>query len=278
MLGARLAADAAATHEVIATGRATDVADARAVAAAFDAHRPALVINCAAYTAVDLAESQPDEAARLNTSATRVLSEACATHRVPFVHLSTDYVFDGAGTRPYREDDATTPQGVYARTKRDGELAALEHGALVVRTSWLYGPSHKNFVLTMLKLMSERDQLRVVNDQRGRPTSTATLSEALLALARAQATGVVHVADVVADPRGISWFDFACAIREGAVARGLPMKVAAVEPIPTSSYPTPAKRPAYSVLDTSRYTSLTGQTLKPWDARLADVLDIVAGR
>jgi len=280
MLGTRLAADAIAAHEVVVSDREVDIADAGAVARFLDARGPfELVINCAAFTAVDLAETERDAAFRVNATGPQVLAAACATRGARLVHISTDYVFDGSGSTPLAEDAPTGPIGAYGDSKLAGERAVLAAGGqpLVVRTSWLYGPTHKNFVLTMLKLMAERDALRVVGDQRGRPTSTATLSHALLRLAGVEATGVVHVADETG-PHGISWHDFAVAIREGALARGLPVKATVVEAIPTSAYPTPARRPAWSVFSTERYRRLTGEALPDWKQRLGEVLDVVARR
>jgi dTDP-4-dehydrorhamnose reductase len=280
MLGTRLAADAVANHEVVASDREIDIADADVVARFLDARGPFdLIVNCAAFTAVDLAETERDAAFRVNATGPQVLAAACAARGARLVHISTDYVFDGTGSEPLDEGAPTGPLGAYGESKLAGERAVLSAGGqpLVVRTSWLYGPTHKNFVLTMLRLMAERDALRVVGDQRGRPTSTATLSHAVLRLADIGAAGIVHVADE-AGPDGISWHDFAVAIREGALARGLPVKAAVVESIPTSAYPTPARRPAWSVFSTARYRTLTGEALPDWKQRLSEVLDVVARR
>jgi dTDP-4-dehydrorhamnose reductase len=279
MLGSTLARRAAdAGFDVLATGHDVDAADADAVAAFVALHRPTHVINCAAWTAVDLAETERAAAHRANARLPGVLGAAAATFGARVVHVSTDYVFDGrvpSPERALREDDPTAPASVYGTTKRDGERALLDATGgrgLVVRTSWLYGPGGKNFVTTMLKLMAERDELKVVADQRGRPTSTTTLADALLRLLDVDAGGIVHVADD-AGPRGISWHDFAVAIRAGALARGLPVKAHTIHAIPTSAYPTPAVRPAWSVLDTGRYTQLTGTSLPSWDQTLGRYLD-----
>jgi dTDP-4-dehydrorhamnose reductase len=280
MLGSQLAADANASCEVFVTGHEVDIADPVAVASWWQGHGPfEVVVNCAAYTAVDAAEANVDAATAVNATGPRVLAAACAASGARLVHVSTDYVFDGSATAAIDEDAPTNPLGIYGRSKLEGEQAVLAQGgaALVVRTSWLYGATHKNFVLTILKLMAERDTLRVVSDQRGRPTSTQTLSLALLRLVDIEARGVVHVADD-AGPLGISWHDFAVAIRARALACGLPVKASVVEPIPTSAYPTPAKRPAFSVLSTARYEALTGEVLPDWRVRLAAVLDVVARR
>ncbi|HEY1099994.1 MAG TPA: dTDP-4-dehydrorhamnose reductase, partial [Myxococcota bacterium] len=231
MLGSGLADDArAAGHDVVVSGRDVDVADAGDVAVFIAAHHPAAIVNCAAYTAVDKAESESALAERVNGLAPGVLAAAAATIGARFVHVSTDYVFSGEGDRPLDEQMPTAPVSVYGRTKRDGENAALAASdtTLIVRTSWLYAATHKNFVRTMLALMADREQLRVVADQFGRPTSTTTLSQAILALLDVGARGIVHVADDTGDA-GISWHDFAVAIRAGAVERGLPMRVQQVE-------------------------------------------------
>ena len=274
MLGTRLAVDAAASHDVVVTDRDTDITDRAAVAAFLDAHHPECIAMCAAWTAVDQAEQEPDAAFAANATGPRVVAEEAARRGIRMVHVSTDYVFDGLADRPLTEEDPVGPVSVYGRSKLAGERAVIEQGGLVVRTSWLYAATHKNFVLTMLRLMAEREQLRVVGDQRGRPTSVATLSSALLKLIDVGAAGVVHVADD-AGPRGISWHDFAVAIREGAIARALPMKTTAIEAIATSDYPTPAARPAWSVFDTAKYTRVTGEALPPWQERLHEVLDVL---
>ena len=281
MLGSRLATDArAAGHDVLVSGREVDIANAVDVAVFIAAHRPAVIVNCAAYTAVDKAEQEQDEARRINVLGASVLATAAATIGARLVNISTDYVFDGDGSVPLDEQMPTAPRSVYGHSKRDGELAILAatDTALIVRTSWLYAATHKNFVRTMLTLMADRDQLRVVSDQRGRPTSTTTLSTAILALLDVDAAGIVHVADATG-AAGISWHDFAVAIREDAVARGLPVRVQGIEAIATAAYPTPAARPAWSVFSTTRYEALTGLRLPAWRASLATVLDtIVANR
>ena len=279
MLGSRLGNDArAAGHDVVVSGREVDIADADAVATFMAAHHPQAIVNCAAYTAVDKAESEDADATRINAVGPGVLARAAAAIGARIVHVSTDYVFSGTGSTPLSEDTPTGPVSVYGRSKRAGELAVLaaNDDAVIVRTSWLYAATHKNFVRTMLTLMADRDQLRVVSDQRGRPTSTTTLSHAILRLLEVKARGVVHVADETG-PEGISWHDFAVAIREDATARGLPMKVQGVEAIPTAAYPTPAARPAWSVFATDRYRALTGEPLPPWRAALGRVLDDLAG-
>lgn len=278
MLGTRLAADAAkAGFHVVVTGHEVDIGDRAVVDAFVSVTHPRVIVNCAAYTAVDKAESEVHLAEHTNVVGPGVLSAAAARVSATMVHVSTDYVFGGTGSTPLTEQAPTAPTSVYGRTKRDGEQAVLAANdrALVVRTSWLYAATHKNFVRTMLSLMATREQLRVVGDQRGRPTSTATLSAAIINLVGANARGIVHVADD-AGPAGISWYDFAVAIRDEAAAAGLPLVVKDIEAIPTSAYPTPAVRPAWSVFDTSRYTALTGRALPAWRDTLRTVVAAVA--
>jgi dTDP-4-dehydrorhamnose reductase len=227
------------------------IEDAAAVARALDAHRPDRVVNAAAYTQVDRAESEPGIAFAANRDGAAHVARACAARGIRLVHLSTDYVFDG--TRPsWREDDPTGPLNVYGRSKLAGEQAVLDAhpGALVVRTSWLFSRDGANFVTTMLRLARQRPVLRVVADQRGCPTHADDLARALLAL---EATGVVHFAG----DGPTTWHGFATAIF--AAAR---LEVT-IEPIATSDYPTPARRPMSSVLDTSRARAL-GVVPAPW--------------
>ncbi len=281
MLGSLLARRAAAEgFIVLPTGRDVDAADHAVVDAFVAEHRPTHVINCAAWTAVDRAETEQAAAHRDNAILPGVVGAAAARIGAHALHVSTDYVFAGAAPEPergLREDDPTEPVSVYGATKLAGERAfldATEGRGLIVRTSWLYGPGGKNFVTTMLRLLAERDELAVVADQRGRPTATSTLAGALLCLLPVADGGIVHVADE-AGPRGISWHDFATAIRAGALRRGFPVKAQTIRAIPTSAYPTPARRPAWSVFDTTRYTGLTGQTLPSWEHTLAAYLDEV---
>lgn len=224
-----------------------DIADAAAVAAAFDAHQPALVINAAAYTAVDQAESEV-EAARLgNVEGPRVLAQACARSGARMIHVSTDFVFDGTSCMPYTPDMPTGPLGVYGQTKLDGELAvqSVLPAALIVRTGWVYSAFGGNFVKTMLRLMGAHETLTVVADQIGTPTWANGLAQAIWAAARCETlTGIYHWSDA-----GVcSWYDFAVAIFEEATAMGLLSRQVHVRPIPAEQYPTPARRPSYSVL------------------------------
>jgi dTDP-4-dehydrorhamnose reductase len=244
-----------------------DLAEPVAVARLFDEHGPFTgVLHTAAFTAVDAAEEREDEARRVNETASHVLAEACARAGVPLVVVSTDFVFDGEGQRPYREDDAPRPLSAYGRTKLAGEKAALAahpDGTRVVRTQWLYCPRGKHFPGTMLALAKERDTLRVVDDQVGSPTSTLELAPALWDVLLEGEPGIYHAA---CDGE-CSWYDLASATLESAGVEGV-----SVEPCTTAEFPRPAHRPAYSVLDCSRLTALRGRTMAGWREALMTYL------
>jgi dTDP-4-dehydrorhamnose reductase len=238
--------------------------------------RPWLVVNAAAYTAVDAAEDDQEAAYRANRDGPGRLARLCAHADVPFIHISTDYVFDGAKGVPYLETDPTVPTGVYGASKLAGEQAALAAGAQVVilRTSWVYGATGNNFVRTMLRLGAERDRLRVVGDQRGCPTTSSDLAAAILAIAtrlrggwRDEYGGLFHAAG----SGETTWYGLAVATFEEAGRRG--MRVPDVEAIATSEYPTKAKRPADSRLDCSKLERVFGVRFPTWQASLARVLD-----
>jgi dTDP-4-dehydrorhamnose reductase len=250
-----------------------DIGDAVAVRAAVADFAPTVIINAAGYTAVDKAEQEHDLALRVNAEGPRLLAQAArGLHGCRLVHISTDYVFDGTSAHPYRPGDAPHPLGVYGRTKLEGEdavLGALGPRAVVLRTSWVYGAHGRNFLHTMLRLMRERGAVRVVADQIGTPTSTPALAEALWQFAkRPGLAGVYHWTDA-----GVaSWYDFAVAIAEEAAAIGLLPPGIEVTPIATEDYPTPARRPACSVLDTR--ATVTALALEPrhWRQRLREEL------
>ena len=233
---------------------------------------PAIVVNAAAYTAVDKAEDDVDAAFRTNAEAPGVLARACALRDIPFVHYSTDYVFDGQGSRPYREDDPTAPLSVYGASKLAGEDAIRAAGGrhLILRTAWVYGQHGHNFMKTMLRLGAERDELRVVADQVGTPTPAALIADVtteLLGL-RDAPSGTFHLT-----PRGeTSWHGFAEAVFEEALARGLISRAPKVIPIATSDYPTRARRPGYSRLDIGRLEQVLGRALPEWRTGLRQVL------
>lgn len=234
---------------------------------------PSVVVNAAAYTAVDKAEDDAESAFRANAEAPGVLAKTCARQGIPFVHYSTDYIFDGQAARPYREDDKTAPLGVYGASKLAGEEAVRASGAhhLILRTAWVYGAHGHNFLKTMLRLGAERDELRVVTDQRGTPTPALLIADATAALlARGdRPTGTFHLT-----ARGeTTWHGFAESIFSGAVSRGLLRRAPDVMPITTPEYPTRAARPAYSRLDVERLQKLLPWPIPDWRAGLERVLD-----
>lgn len=248
-LGQELQRTVAADLECVPMTRAQlDIADASAVAEYCADVKPQLVVNAAAYTAVDKAESEHDAAYRGNAQGPGVLATVCAEQGIRLIHISTDFVFDGAASQPYRPEAATAPLGEYGRSKRAGEVAVQKAmpDALILRTGWVYSSFGGNFVKTMLRLMKEREELSVVADQVGTPTWAHGLAEAVwAAAARPQLSGFYHWSDA-----GVcSWYDLAVAISEEALALGLLSKPVKVRPIPAVDYPAPAQRPAYSVLD-----------------------------
>ena len=279
-LGQALIASAPPGIELIASGRdELDLADADACQAAVERHRPDWVLNAGAYTAVDRAESERDLAMAVNAGAPAAFARALASQGGRLLQVSTDFVFDGERSAPYPPDHATAPLGVYGASKEAGERAALElNGARVLRTSWVYGPVGHNFCLTMLRLHAARaaagQPLAVVADQVGCPTATPGLALACWrAIAAPDSTPQrLHWSDAGA----ASWYDFAVAIGELAVARGLLSQSAEVRPITTAEYPTPARRPSYSLLaceESRRHLDL--QPLH-WRSALAQVLEQVA--
>lgn len=240
----------------------------------FKVYHPAYVINCAAYTAVDRAESEKERAFQINGEAVGVLAAVCKEHGTKLVHISTDYVFDGTAHTAYREDSPTNPQSVYGASKLEGEKQALQLNpdTIIIRTSWVYSEFGKNFVRTMLKLLQEKEEINVVNDQLGSPTYAADLAEAILQIIvnlsihtspRTVYGGIYHYCNEGV----ISWYELAVAIREKTGSH------CKINPIPTSQYPTAAKRPAYSVLDTSKIQQIFNIKLNGWEESLAVCLE-----
>lgn len=255
-----------------------DIGDEAAVSARLRQHAPQVVINTAAYTAVDRAESEPDLAGRINTLGPRYLAAAARETGARLIHLSTDFVFDGNSSLPYRPEAPTRPLSVYGATKRAGEQAILEAtdvDVLVLRTAWVYAAQGRNFLNTMLRLMQQSPSVRVVCDQVGTPTSAPSLAQLIWRLvALPQLAGIHHWTDA-----GVaSWYDFAVAIAEEAADIGLLPSGTEVQPITTEEYPTPARRPRYSVLDKSSLGSV-GVPPVHWRACLRGVLrEIVNAR
>lgn len=272
-LGRALAATLPTSVTLIAPPEAEfDITDADAVRRIVAEARPDVVINAAAYTAVDRAEGDEATARAINVYAVGTLASAARIAGAGFVHVSTDFVFDGTAHAPYAADATPNPLGVYGRTKLDGEIAAAEFhpSPLLVRTAWVYTASGNNFVATMLRLMRERDEVRVVADQFGTPTHAATLARTLWTLIARQHTGTFHATDAGT----ATWYDFAQAIHDEALAIGLLDRAVTVTPIRTIDYPTPAKRPAFGILDKTATWTITG-TPRHWRAALRDCLAVM---
>lgn len=239
-----------------------DITDKENLHRLFSQIKPDYCINAAAYTAVDKAESEPEKAHAINVIGAQNLAQICSEFQTKLIHISTDFVFDGAKRSPYVETDATNPQGVYAQTKLDGEkaiIAAMEQ-YFIIRTAWVYSKFGNNFMKTMLRVAEQRDSLNVVNDQIGTPTNAVDLADALAQIIQTgkPAYGIYHFSN----EGSISWYDFAREIFD--------INHVSVElnPIPTSSYPTPAKRPEYSVLDKSKIKQIFGIAIKDWKESL----------
>ncbi len=232
--------------------------DAAAVTIYFDTHSIDVCVNCAAYTAVDKAETEKEKAFAINAEAVGTLAAACKKANALFIHISTDYVFDGTATVPYKEDHPVHPVSVYGASKLKGEEMALQHNpdCIIIRTSWVYSSFGNNFVKTMLRLMKERERINVVDDQQGCPTYAADLANAIMdIIAGINVTpGIYNFSN-----HGIiTWYEFAVAIKELSASKCV------VNPIPSAQYPTPAKRPAYSVLDTTRIRETFNVVIPQW--------------
>ena len=256
--------------DVTALGRdQVDLSDSAACFAAIETHRPALVINAAAWTAVDKAEDFEPQAQVINAEAPGAMARACAAQGVPFLHVSTDYVFDGSGQTPWCETDPVAPQNAYGRSKQAGEQAVAEAGGqwAVLRTSWVFSAHGANFVKTMLRLSETRDQLTVVGDQIGGPTPAADIAATLLAMGHAMAQGQGGGIYHYGGQPPVSWAGFA---REIFAHAG---RATTVTDIPTDQYPTPAKRPLNSRLDCAKLATDFGITAPDWKAGLAAVLN-----
>ena len=273
---------ALASVDIIPLGRPEfDLANVGAIAAALTSTRPDVIVSAAAYTAVDKAESEPELAFAVNAEAPRAIAAAAAQLGVPVVHLSTDYVFDGAKPTPYFEDDATGPLGVYGKSKLAGEAAvrstAVDHA--ILRTAWVYSPFGNNFLKTMLRVAKDRPVLRVVDDQNGTPTSALDIADAILAISRNMTArpddqglrGTFHLVGT----GEASWADFATEIFARSAALSGPAAV--VERITTAEYPTPAPRPANSRLATDKLFAAHGVRLPAWQVSTGDVVRRLVG-
>ena len=293
-VGTEVAREMAGRATVIAHDRATlDLADPAQIAARVREAKPDVIVNAGAYTAVDRAETEAAAARAINGVAPGVLGEEAKRAAALLVHFSTDYVFDGAKRTPYVENDPTRPLGVYGATKLEGERAVAQSGCrhLTLRTSWVYGPHGKNFLLTMLRLGATRDELRVVDDQRGAPTSSRCLARLVReVLDRNGDTDQITRAEVdeVAARSGLyhasaagetTWFGFAQAIfAEAARQERLEGRMPRIVPIPTRDYPTPARRPANSVLSSARLESAFGVSIPDWRRGLEESVSALPGR
>ncbi len=231
----------------------------------FTKNQPDYCINAAAYTAVDKAESEPEKAHLINEIGAKNLAEVCKEHNTILLHVSTDFVFDGNKQSPYNESDLPNPTGVYGQTKRDGEIAIQQtwEKHFIIRTSWVYSQFGHNFMKTMLRLASERDRLSVVDDQIGTPTNAVDLADALIKIIKSNqnAFGIYNFSN----EGQCSWFDFAKKIFE---INNININL---QPIPTSGFPTPAKRPSYSVLDKAKIKNTFGMEIKSWDESLKTI-------
>ena len=266
MLGSALLRLASQRTETVGAGRAeADITRPHELRELFMRVRPSVVFNCAAYTQVDRAEDEPEEALLVNAEGAGRVAEECRRAGALLVHISTDYVFDGNKRAPYTEEDPPSPVNQYGKSKLEGERRVQDSGAehLIVRTSWLFGPGGKNFPDTILRLAQKEQELRVVDDQWGSPTYTVHLAEALLRLVEIGARGLFHVTG-----RGAAtWFRLA---QETLRAAGLDPRV--VKPVATEKFPRPAVRPKWSVLDTSKFEALTGGKMPRWEKGVEDYL------
>ncbi|HCG6384315.1 TPA: dTDP-4-dehydrorhamnose reductase [Vibrio parahaemolyticus] len=263
-----------------------DITDQQQVMKALAEHQPDIVINAAAYTAVDKAENDQTMAYAVNAQGSEYLALACKEHQVKLIHVSTDFVFDGSQTTPYQTDAEPCPLNVYGDSKLQGDLkisAILGNHATIIRTAWVYSAHGNNFVKTMLRLMTEKEQLGIVYDQVGTPTWAKGLAKMIWCLAEGQSktnssgkarselseTQILHWTDA-----GVaSWYDFAVAIQELALEKGLLEKSIPVRPIPASSYPTPARRPSFSVIDKASAEKISGVETVHWRRQLSAMMD-----
>lgn len=293
-VGAEVARELDGRAEVVALDRAgLDLSRPAEIAQRIREAKPDVIVNAAAYTAVDRAEADEDAARAVNAVAPGVIAEEAKRAGALLVHFSTDYVFDGTGSRPYVETDATQPLSAYGRTKLEGERAVAESGCahLILRTSWVYGARGRNFLLTMLRLAASQEELRVVDDQHGAPTASRELARAVVGIfTGGDASRPIESRDLAraADASGLyhasaagetTWFGFAQAIfAERARYPGNAFSPPRLVAIPTHEYPTPARRPAYSVLSNAKLERVLGVRLGDWRAGLAETFSALPGR
>lgn len=257
--------------EILATDTdELDITDLNVVKAVVEKYQPNIIVNAAAYTAVDKAETEPELAALINVTGPKNLALAANDVGARLVHVSTDYVFDGTSTTPYIETDVTNPLGVYGQTKLDGEIAvsAVQPEAIIIRTAWVFSEYGNNFVKTMLRLAKERDTLSIVSDQRGCPTYAGDIAQAIIDLVEKNAEGGVYH---FCGDKQVSWNEFADDIFSKAILLKKIANLPIVNPIPSQQYPTPAKRPAFSTLNTHKIEMIKIKA-SDWQHALLDVL------
>ncbi len=264
-------------HETIGFDYDTlDITDQQAVQACVQKEQPDVLINAAAYTAVDKAEDDKDAAKAVNATAVGYLAQACKVLDIPLIHISTDYVFDGSKEGAYIESETVAPLGVYGETKLEGEVLvrSLCEKYYIFRTSWVFSAHGNNFVKTMLRLGAEREELGIVADQRGKPTSAREIARVIYEVlaSHKNAWGIYHLAQANA----VTWFDFAQSIFDEAKQQGLPLRVKQVNAITTADFPTPAKRPQNSELDCSKLETTFNIELQPWNVSLAEVIKMLS--
>jgi dTDP-4-dehydrorhamnose reductase len=261
---------------VVLSRKELDISDADSVKKNMALHQPDLVINAAAYTAVDKAETEQDKAFAVNDTGAKNLATVCKEQHVRLLHVSTDFVFDGTKPTPYQTNDAVNPLGVYGASKLAGDLGVMQilPSSVIVRTAWVYSQHGNNFVKTMLRLMAEKPQLGIVYDQVGTPTWAAGLAKWLWAVAeKPEVSGVFHWTDA-----GVaSWYDFAVAIQELGIEKGLLAKTIPISAIPASQYPTPAQRPSFSVIDKTSAETAAGVNTVHWRQQLSSMMDRLKG-
>lgn len=244
-----------------------DISNSDSLVSLISFEKPDIIINCAAYTAVDRAESEPDKAYEINHLAVSDLTKICSEKSIKLIHFSTDFVFNGQSSLPYKEEDNVDPIGIYASSKSNGEKAIIESESLdfcIIRTSWVYSEFAKNFVKTMLDLFKQKSEINVINDQIGSPTYASDIVDATMYVIINNISGLVHYSNI----GKISWYDFASTIRN------LSGRKTTINSISTSQYPTPAKRPKYSVLDLSKSKNL-GLPIKHWKVSLKQCLKLI---
>lgn len=253
------------------TKEEVDITNYNSIIKYFRGHSIDFCINCAAYTAVDKAETDTENAFAINATAVKTLAEVCNKNNTQLIHISTDYVFDGTATQPYKETDKTNPVSVYGQSKLRGEELAVQHcpNAIIIRTSWLYSSFKSNFIKTMLRLMKEKDSINVVNDQFGCPTYAADLALAIMRIIKSNKSkenpGIYHYANA-----GITnWYGFAVAIKKITGSNCI------INPITTDQYPTAAKRPAYSVLDTAKIAAIFPVEIPNWKDSVEKCLQLM---